>query len=117
MGLKEQILAANDLPTMKVSVPEWGCDLHLRVLSGRERDSLEAESVSGRGKSVTANMENFRARLVVRAVCDEAGGRVFDDADAPALGKKSGVVLNRLYAAAASLNDYSAKDVEEIAKN
>lgn len=118
MGLKEQILAASDEAKERVDVPEWGCSFWLYTLSGLERDAMELESYAKRSNGTTeANMQNFRARLVVRTARDDAGVRVFEDSDAEALGKKNGAILDRLYAKAFKLNQYGAKDVEELAKN
>jgi hypothetical protein len=117
MGLKEKILAANDLARESVEVPEWGCTLYLRIMTGTERDALESESMASRGGDSAANMRNFRARLIARVACDEAGVRIFSDSEIEALGAKSGLVLDRLYAIASRINGYTKKDVEDIAKN
>ena len=42
---KEQILQADDLKTETVEVPEWGGDVLLRELRGRERDAFEEGSM------------------------------------------------------------------------
>lgn len=117
MGLRDQILSSQDRALEILTVPEWNCDVWIRTMTGKERDALEAESVSRRGKNAQANMDNFRARLAVRCVADQEGVRVFTDEDADALGEKSGTALGRIYDAAARLNGYTSKDVEELAKN
>jgi hypothetical protein len=117
MGLRDQILSSQDRPAEKLSIAEWGCDVWIRTMSGKERDALEAESLAKRGKNAQANMDNFRSRLAVRCVVDEAGVRVFTDDDADALGEKSASALGRIYDVAARLNGYTGKDVEELAKN
>ena len=38
---KSAILAANDLKTQDVDVPEWGGAVRVRAFSGRERDAFE----------------------------------------------------------------------------
>lgn len=114
---KEQILAADDLPTKEVPVPEWGGSVFVRTMTGIERDAMEAEAIVMRGESVEMNRENTRGRLLARAICDAGGNRLFTDADAPALGKKSGAALSRLYDVASKLNRLTAADVDELSKN
>lgn len=110
---KEQILAADDLKHEVVHVPEWGGDVHIRVMTGTERDRFEA-SVGVGGQM---NLANIRARLLSLVVCDESGKRLFADADVEALGAKSGAALDRLFAAAQRLNGLSKQDIEELQGN
>jgi len=118
---REQILQANDLPRERVPVPEWGGELFVRTMTGSERDAFESESVIFESKGRTApNMDALnqtRARLCARTICDEQGQRLFSDADVAALGAKSSAALDRVYEAASRLNKISTQDVEELAKN
>src|SRR5688572_17981670 len=59
---KEQILAADDRPTVPVETPEWGGTVYLRVISAMERDVYESEIVEGK----RVNYDNIRARLLAR---------------------------------------------------
>lgn len=118
---RDAILKADDLPRELVQVPEWGGEVWVRTLTGRERDSFEAETVlyKPRGDS-QPNMDALhqtRARLVARACCDEQGARLFSDADVEALAAKSAAALDRLYEVAARLARLGAKDMEELQKN
>ena len=110
MSLKEKILAAVDLPSEPVAVPEWDCTVHMRTLTAAQRDKF-AESCE-RDK-----FGNVRARLVSLSMTDETGQRIFSDKEIDALGGKSGMVLDRLFAVASRLNGFSAKDAEELEKN
>jgi hypothetical protein len=61
--------------------------------------------------------DNFCARLLVRCIVDpETGDRVFKDGHSDALGKKSGVVLNRLATIALRLSRLRDSDVAELGK-
>ena len=42
MSLKDQILNADDRPTIKTRVPEWGCDVYIKSLSGNGRTEVMA---------------------------------------------------------------------------
>lgn len=101
---RDQILGAADLSTVDVAVPEWGGTVRVRMLTGTERDAFEASTVVRKGKKLETNLENVRARLVALTVIGEDGQRLFDEADAAALGAKSASALNRVFAAAQKLN-------------
>lgn len=115
MGLltRDQILNSDDLPRVKVRIPEWGDKdsfIYVRTMTASERDSFEAEHL----KSATANC---RARLAARTVCDQLGERIFIEADIQKLGGKSSRPLARIFDAAVKLNGISKSDVEELEKN
>lgn len=114
---REAILAAPDLPTESVSVPEWGGTVLVRGLTGTERDAFEAESFAARGKDVEINRVNLRARLVTRTIVDDAGKRVFTDQDIAILGSKSAAALDRVFEVSSRLSGLGARDVEDLAKN
>ncbi len=105
------------IPPAPVSVPELGGRLHVRVLSGAERDAWEATIVETRGKDRVVNLRNIRARLAALCCCDAAGKRMFTDAQAEALGRKSARALERIFSAARKVNGLSEEDVEELAGN
>lgn len=114
---KDAILKASDSKIQKLDVPEWGGHIFLKNMTGSERDQFEAETYVTKGKNVEFNRENFRARLLVRCICDEQGEPMFTKKDIDALGKKSAKALDRCFAAAQKLNGLSAEDVEELTKD
>lgn len=113
---RDAILKADDLPTKVVPVPEWGGDVMLRTITGYERDAYEAASMKGSGKNKTVNTINLRARLLALCIVDEAGNRIFGDDDVRALGKKSALVVEKLFDVARKLNGFTENDVEELAE-
>lgn len=119
MGLlgREQILAADDVATEEVAVPEWGGSVMVRGLTGRQRDEFEAALIERRGKKSVPNTDNIRAKLVARCVVDEAGHRTFTDADAGLLGDRSGAALDRVYEVAARLSGIGDDDLEELTED
>ena len=112
---KSQILAAADLVTEDVAVPEWGGTVRVRAITAAERDAFET-SVVGDGKG-KRNLVNLRARLVALAIVDEGGQRLFSDAEAEALGGKSGAAMDRVYAVAQRLSGLTEQDVKELEGN
>lgn len=111
---REAILAADDIPTDDVEVPEWGGTVRIRALSGTDRDRMEADIV-GNGKK--PKMDNLRAKVVAASVIDEEGHKMFAESDVVALGRKSAAALGRVFDAAASLAAIKPADVEELAGN
>ena len=114
---KTAILAAQDLQTEDVEVPEWGGAVRVRSFTGRERDAFEASMVRGEGRDRKVDLTNMRARLVGLTVIDETGQRLFTDEEVDLLGAKSGAALDRVFAIAQKLNGLSGADVEELSKN
>jgi hypothetical protein len=104
---KAAILAANDFKLDKVHVPEWGDDVFIKTITGMDRDRFE-EGYSEQ------KMKNFRSRFLVLTLCDEKGERLFTDAEVDELGKKSSLVINRLFEKAWSLNAFTNEAIEEL---
>ncbi len=114
---KDAILKSKDLKIEKVDVPEWGGHVLIGTMPGTERDDFEAETYQMKGKDVTVNRRNFRARLLYRTICDEQGNPIFTRKDVDALGSKSSKALDRCFSVAQKLNGLGAEDVEDLVKN
>ncbi len=114
---RDLILAAPDIRTEEVNVEEWGGSVLVRGLTGAERDAYEATVVTLRGKRRELNLANVRAKLCALCIVDDAGQRLFSDADIAKLGEKSGAALQRVFKVAQQLSGLSDEDVEELSKN
>lgn len=114
---RAEILAAADIQTESVAVPQWGGEVLVRGLSGLERDAFEASIIRGKGKSAEVNLQNLRAKLVAASVIGEDGKHLFAEADVEALGRKSAAALQRVFEVAQRLSGLSPEDVEELTKN
>ena len=105
---KKAILAANDTKLKgPVAVPEWGGDVYFRTISGLERDQFE-DAYSEQ------KMKAFRARFLVLTISDENGDRLFGDNEVEDLGKKSSVVINRLFDEAWQHNAFTQEAVDAL---
>ena len=113
---RDDILAANDLATEDIDVPEWGGTVRIQALTGAQRDAFEASVVKMNGQSRQYNLTNLRARFVALSVVDDEGKRLFIDADVKQLGAKSAGALQRVFNAAQKLSGMSDEDVEELAE-
>jgi hypothetical protein len=111
------ILAASDIKTETVNVPEWGGAVLVRGMSGTERDAYEQSILVVNSKGRKVDLVGARAKLVVRCIVDEAGHRLFEDGDAPALAAKSAAAIERVFDVASRLSGLSSTDVEDLAKN
>lgn len=115
---RDQVMAAEDLQTELVPVPEWGGEVIVKALTGRERDAFEASIAGDRtGKRARLNLENVRARFVAACVVDERGQALFYPSDVELLGEKSAAALQRVFEVGQRLSGLSNEDVEELAKN
>ena len=118
--LAAQIMAAEDLGILKVTVKEWSdkdgkpLTLGIRVMTVGERDAYEREWI---GKRETG-IDNFRTKFLARCLCHpETGDRLFTDEQIEKLAGKSAKVVSKLFDRAMKHNAMSAEDVEELAKN
>lgn len=109
-SLRNRILAANDIKVEKIAIPEWGGDYYIRIISGADRDAFEDAYADQK-------MKSFRVRFLVLSLCDEAGERIFADADVAELSKKSAVVINRVFEAAWKANAFTQEAVDALGED
>ena len=111
---RDEILEIDDLPTKEVWVPYWKAYVKVRILNAGERDAFEASLYD---KDGNMRLEGMRARLVSLVCVDEAGERLFTEADAELLNKKSAAAIDLIVDEAKSLNRMLKEDFEELEKN
>lgn len=110
--LRAQILASRP-PADKfetVSVPEWGCDVTVRPMTGASRDRFEQAALKDPGN-------NIRARLVAYSACDPDGNFLFDANDVVELGNQPASALDRVFAVAMRINGIGTADIDALEKN
>lgn len=112
----EQILQTEDLKTEKVSVPEWGGDVLVSVMSGEDRDAFE-RYVSADGRTMKKDINNMRAKLASLTLVDEHGKKLFSELTVAKLGAKSGIALSRVCAVATRINCLTPESMAELEKN
>ncbi len=117
MGLRDDILAADDLPTVAVEVSEWGVTVYVRSMTGTERDDYEIGLMETKDLPLKEKLHNMRAKLIVRTVVNEDGSRMFSDADIDLVGAKSAAALSKVAKAAQKLNGLTDEELNEIAGN
>lgn len=111
----DDIMAADDMKTQVVPVPEWGGEVMIRMLAGYERDAFEQSLSKIRNGKVESNRDNFRARLAAEVLINKDGSKMITTRrQVEMLGRKSVAGLERIVDAATELNSMSEKDVEKM---
>lgn len=110
---KNDILQAEDLKMEQVSVPEWGGDLYVSEITADARDEFEQYMFEQR----KGKYAHVRAALVAMTLVNEQRERLFSFEDIVKLGKKSGLVLDRLFDIANKLNKLYGPERETLEKN
>lgn len=105
---KDQILSCQDIKIEEVHVPEWGGSVHIRVLSGTDREAWETAVLEKKLKGY------IRTNLLVRAICDATGNPIFTDADVEVLGRKNSKVIDQLFERIQNLNKVTKQDIDAL---
>lgn len=105
----EAILAAEDIKTVDVNVPEWGGTVRLRTLTGEEAMRF-AESVTGENRSESA------VRIVGLCAIKDDGTPLFTEEQLTQLKQKSLRAIMRLQREAMTINGFTEEEAE-AAKN
>ena len=118
---KTAILSHTTIQKELVGVPEWGGEVWVKELTGKERDSYEAEifqiKSNGRKTETKFMHANIRARLLVLSIVNDDGVRLFEDYELESLGNLGALALDRLFTVAQRLSGFTEKDVEELEGN
>lgn len=122
----EQILGADDLPRVRVDVPEWtppggkpeDSFVFVRRMTGEEMDEYEdALRKNTDGGDELVSHKGLRLAVAVLTTCDDSGARLFTTAQMQALGAKSGEAIKRIFSASSDLNCLGKDATEKLEKN
>jgi len=112
---REAIIAsAAKMKTERLTIEEWGGDVIIRELTGKERDTIEAALLRGRDAN---NFSNIRSKAVAKALIDENGNRLFDDNDIELINNLSSNVINTIFEAVNRISGMGELGEEDAAKN
>ena len=111
---KHQIFASNDLKSQIISIPEWGGNIKIRVMSIGERLTLDSLKIDEDDKDM-----NLAFNWIIKSCIDENDKLLFDDPeeDIKFLKGKSSDSILKLFNAILSLNKQSQDDIDDLAKN
>lgn len=105
---RDELLAVRPASPGTVDVPAWGGTVALRHLTLAELLDWQAASAAG---------SNGTLRLVLLAVADASGARLFRDGDEGWLAQQPGMVVTAVAAAAIAHNGLNAAATEAAAGN
>jgi hypothetical protein len=110
---REEILGADDLPVREVPVPQWGegMTVFLRTFTAEDNEQLTAIQGAPDADRI------FLGRFAALSLCDGDGARLFTDADAGALGKKSLAALGLIMEAGQEHNGMTEAARAAVEKN
>lgn len=95
MNLRDKIFSADDIPSEKITVKEWGVDLLIKGMTAGERVTLMQNAYDPKTEQV--NMSKVYPDVVVACAHDPASGEpVFSDSDKEALMGKSSAAIERI---------------------
>ena len=83
--------------SVAVQVPEWNASVLVQGLT-----LADAETFEGEGRRV--DLQNIRAKVAARCILGLDGTRIFSDADAELLGRKSSVAIDHIFNVALRLS-------------
>ena len=120
MNLRDKILAAKDIPTESVNIPEWDVDVLVKGMSAGDRILLMQNAYDQKTQQV--NMAAIYPDVVVSCVFDpDTDEPVFTDADKAALMGKSSAAIEAIAAVGLRLSgigndqeDAAGKDSSSI---
>jgi hypothetical protein len=110
----QDIIAADDIQTEYVEVPEWGGTVRVRGLTGEERNRVFG-AIRVYGKQIKDEDEantQFYARVIAASLIDDNGKLIAGQNAVPALLKKSGAALNRVWQVCRRLSGFTDEEVE-----
>jgi len=115
----EQILAADDIETRTVPVPEWGGAVLMRTMSGKVRDSyneIVQSRLVGKGKNrKVGSYKGLTVSLLHKCLVKQDGSPLFKREQLIAFQEKSSEVIGRLQKIAIEMNGLSDEEVEDLA--
>ena len=112
MSLREKILAAEDIQSEMVEVPEWGCAIEVRGMNGADRSRiLETAASSEDGKIGIGSM--YVETVIASAYDPDTGERIFSQADRDVLMSKSASAIDRIATVGMRLSAMDAKAADD----
>jgi len=104
----------DDLPRVTVNVPEWGYDIIIKTMTGKERDAYEASMMQKNGKETKFSIENYRVKLLAKCIVNSKGEQILTEKQ---LERRSSKAISRLYDVAQELNGLRSDAEDEALKN
>ncbi len=115
MSIRDLILAAQDIPSESVDVPEWGVKVEVRGMTGAERTRIMDKAV---GQTGDVNLQFVYPEIVIATSFDpESGEQIFSPQDRDALLAKSANALDRLASVGMRLSGFTQESADVAGKD
>ena len=115
MSIRDQILAAQDIPSESVDVPEWGVKVEVRGMTGAERTRIMDLAVDQKGG---VNLQFVYPEIVIATSFDPTSGeQIFSPNDRDALLAKSANALDRLASVGMRLSGFTQESADVAGKD
>ena len=113
LSIRERILAADDITTETMEIPEWGVTVAVRTMTGAARaEMLVSASDPTTGE---VNYQTLYPQVIVASVIDpETGESVFTVEDVNALNLKSAAVVERVAQAGMRVSGMTKEAEKEL---
>ena len=112
--LRDQILAAQDIPEKLVEVPEWSAQVLVRGMTASERTRLLELATTGEGG---LELRAFYPEIVISTAYEIDGSALlFTSADRDLLLGKSAVALDRIAKVGIDLSGFGSEDDDKAGK-
>jgi hypothetical protein len=117
VDLKKKIFEAKDIKEELVDVPEWGCKVLLRGLSGEQRATV-LSGVMPNPQVQRMDYKKLYGETLVFGLCDpETKQPIFQPTDIPIIMSKSGGIVERLATMVMELSGMSGNALDAATKN
>lgn len=108
---RDIILAADDIDSEVIEVPEWGVKMAIRGMDGTTRAAMVKKFMSNDAES---DIDNLYPSLLIACCFDaETGEQLFTEEHKTAINQKNGVVVERIAMACMRIAGLSKDSVEE----
>jgi hypothetical protein len=116
VNLRDKILAAADIPSEVITIPEWSVDILVKGMSAGER--LHLQKVSYDQATGQVHMEKMYPDIVVSCCHDpESGEPIFTDADKDAILSKSSAAVEKIAEVGLRLSGLGKDSQDEAGKD
>lgn len=114
---REEILAADDLPTWTLAVPEWGGEVRMRALNGAQYEEVELRLHRFKSSPTGEGWRGMKLLVARYSMVSESGDPLFDTKTIDQLSTKNAAALERVFKSAMAGNGMLKEDVEKLEKN
>lgn len=114
-SLRDKILNTNDIRTEIIDIPEWGVQVEIKSLTGKQRSLVLSEAIGEKGKM---DFEKMYPTLVIASTFDPITHEpVFQATDIAILNEKNGGALEKIAQKAMELSGLKEDSVGKAEKN